>query len=123
MTEYHSEDFSIELKDGIVHAIWMKEWVDYKIVDKGIQSRLAITQDKNYPMLSDIRKLKGGSREARIRLGARDGLIGLKALAVIYDNRVHLMLYKLFKLFFGEPVPTRFFRKESEAIEWLNQYK
>lgn len=123
MTEHTSKEFSIKIIDGIVHAIWLKEWLDYDVVDAGIKTRLSITVNKSYPMLSDISRIKGGTREARIRLAGSDGLIGLNALAVIYKDRMQFFLLKLFGVFYNPPIPTMYFKNKSKAVDWLEQFK
>ncbi len=123
MTDYYSDYFSIQIDNDIVYVIWQKEWVDYKAIDYLIKSRLAITGERSYPMFSDITRLKGGTRDAMIRLAAKDGLTGLKALAVLYDKKLHIVLYRLFNIFSNNTVPTKFFRCNSKAFLWLENYK
>lgn len=123
MSKFFSDQFSIQITDEIVYVVWLKEWVDYKNIDDLIKTRLTITGEGSYPMFSDITRLKGGTRDAMIRLANKDGLIGLKALAVLYDKKIHLMLYRLFNLFSDNTIPTKFFKSKSKALLWLDNYK
>lgn len=125
MTEYSDERFSLKLLDGIIYMDWKLENADYNFVNDAIKYRLMITNGKSYPLLSDITKLKNGTKEARERLADKDGQANLSALAVIYDSKFQGLLMTLFNLIYKHSIPTKYFSSNSkiQAIEWLQQYK
>lgn len=123
MKEFRDDRFSIRLVDGIVYVEWFYEYITYEFVDAGIKLRKEITEGKSYPMLSDIRKIKSGSREARQRLSDHDAGEGITAVAVLVNSKTHRILYNFFTSIYKDPAPTRLFTDEEEAFKWLSQYK
>lgn len=123
MKEFIDDRFSIRLDDGIVFVEWFYDYITYDFVDAGIRLRKEITEGKEYPMLSDIRRIKSGSREARQRLSDKDAGEGISAVAVLVKSKTHRILYNFFTSIYKDPAPTRLFTDEAEALKWLQQYK
>lgn len=123
MKEFTDDRFSIRLEDGIVFVTWFYDYITYEFVDAGIRIRKELTDGKSYPMLSDIRLIKSGSREARQRLSDRDAGEGITAVAVLVKSKTHRILYNFFTSIYKDPSPTKLFTDESEALKWLSQFK
>lgn len=123
MKEFVDDRFSIRLIDGIVYVVWYSQYITYEIVDEGIKIRKDITSGEMYPMVSDIRRVKSGSRDARQRLSDKDAGEGITAVAVIIQSKTHRILYNFFTSIYKDPSPTRLFTDEAEALKWLQQYK
>ena len=123
MDEYKDDRFHIKIEDGIAYVIWLQDHYEYEDVDFGIKKRREITEDKEYVMLSDIRGVKSGSREARQRLSQKDAGEGMKAVAVVVSSRIHRVLYNFFSTIYKDPAPTKLFTDKEAAIKWLQQYK
>lgn len=123
MNEYIDERFSFKLENGIIFCEWLKEHIDYKYVDEGIKIRLDITKDSDVLMLSDITKVKSGTREARQRMSEKDAGKGVKAVAVLVNSKVQKILYNFFNNIYKAPAPTKLFTNKAEAIKWLEKFK
>jgi hypothetical protein len=123
MKEFVDDRFSIRLDDGIVYVEWFSTYITYDIVNDGIKIRKDISSGDMYPMLSDIRKVKSGSREARQRLSDKDAGEGISAVAVLIQSKTHRILYNFFTSIYKDPSPTRLFTDEAEALKWLQQFK
>lgn len=115
--------FNIELIDGVIHCAFNIECPDIELIEAGIKKRLEITNGKSFPMISDLRKIKVGQKNARDRLSEKDGLRDLSALAIIYKSKVQLTLIFLYLTFYKPNVPVKFFKNENEALKWVSNYK
>lgn len=123
MNYYKDQNSEINLKDGICRITFYAEELDFEIADSLVKNRLSITQDKTYPMLSDIRLTKSFSKEARARLSDKESEIGVNACAIILKSKAHLVLFQFFTLFSSQKIPTKFFLNVEEGAKWLEQYK
>jgi len=123
MNEYIDDNFNIKLEDGIVYIAFLKEFYNYDQIDLGIKKRLEIVGDNSYPMFSDFRKVKSGTREARQRFSEKDAGIGVKAVAVYINSKVQKIMFNFFNSIYKAPAPTRIFTDKEKALKWLEQYK
>jgi len=123
MTENSEDRFSFKIEDGIVHAVFYKEFVDYDYVDAGVKARLELTGEKSYPMFSDFRKVKSSTREARERMAAKDAGIGVSAVAILVNSKIQRVIYNFFNSIYKSPAPARLFTDREKALKWLEQYK
>ncbi len=123
MESYNGDRLSFEIKDGILFCTFHNDFLDYYIVDEGIKKRVEFIKDRSFPMLSDLRKVKGISKEARERLSDDDGLIGIPALAIVYKTRFQLFVISVYELIYKPKIPTKYFRDMDKAHAWLQQYK
>jgi len=121
--EYKDDRFSMKIENDIIHVVWLKEYIDEDFVDAGIKIRLTLTENKTYPMFSDIRLAKNGSRKARERLSKTDGAERVSAVAVLVSSNVHKVLFNFFNSIYKAPAPTKIFTDKEQALEWLEQYK
>ena len=123
MNEYLDENFHIKLENNIIKIIWLKEYYDYNTVDLGIKKRIEISGKSAYPLFSDFRKVKSGSREARERLAGKDAGTNVTAVAVLVSTEVHKVLFSFFNSIYKAPAPTKIFTSTEKALEWLEKYK
>ena len=123
MDSYKDDRFEITLKEGIVHIIFKKEYVDYDFVNDGILRRNEITKGHTYPLFSDFRIVKSGTREARERFAAPDGGIGVSAVAVLINSKIHKIMYNFFNSIYKAPAPAKLFTDPQKVLKWLEQYK
>jgi hypothetical protein len=123
MINYKDENFLIELKDGIIHVEWLKETYDYDSIDYIIKKRIEMVKGESYPIFTDLRKLKSGSRQARERLAGPDAGIGVTAVAVLVSTRVQRTLYNFFNAIYKAPVQAKIFTSKEKALEWLEKFK
>jgi len=123
MIQYKDENFIVELIDGIIHVVWLKERYEYEEVDFIIKKRIEMCDGKAYPIFTDLRLLKTGSRQARERLAGKDAGVGVIAVAVLVSTRVQQTLYSFFHAIYKAPAKAKIFSDKSKALEWLEQFK
>lgn len=87
-----------------------------------VGQRLSFIGDMEYPTLVDTRKVKFVSKEARDYFAKGDGIKGVTALAILTDNLISALTANLFITFSKPTIPTRIFKNEKTAIEWLSQF-
>lgn len=121
--EYNEARFNIVLYDNnIIYIKWNSEFIDYKFVDDLTKKRLELTNNLDIKMISDISSVKSGTKEARKRLTEYDGLIGLKALAIVCKSQVQQTLIQLSMVVYKPNIETKVFYNKEIAIKWLINY-
>jgi hypothetical protein len=123
MENYVDEDFSIKIEDGIVFIVFFREHADFGFVDKGVKKRIEMTEGRPYPIITDMRKIKSATREARIRISEADAGAGCPAVAVIVNSKLQKVMYNLYNAIFRAPAPCRLFTERKDALEWIQQFK
>lgn len=123
MINYQDENFKIELINGILHVEWLKESYDYETIDFIIKKRIELLEGRSYPIFTDLRILKAGSRQARERLAGKDAGVGVSAVAVLVSTRVQKTMYNFFNAIYKAPVQARVFTSKDKALQWLEKYK
>jgi type III secretory pathway component EscU len=121
--EYKEDRFIIKIVNGIVQIEWLVSFIDYDFINDIINKRLEITKDKTYPMFTDMRKVKSGTRQARERLASSDSAFGVAAGAILVSTKVHVIMYRFFNTIYKSPVPAKLFTDKDKALQWLEQYK
>ncbi len=122
--EYSDSYFRIALKDNIIYVDWLSEYVnDVRIIDNAIQKRLEIQGDLFYPMISDIRKLKGGNLSIRNRLIQPDGFKGVSALSVICSTKYQISQFNFYNLKHYLPMPSSLFTTPEAALHWIKEFE
>jgi len=125
MNNYSGKEVSIEVCDDIIFVKWHVSYVNKEAAESAMKIRSNAVSDRiNYSMVADIKAIKGGSKSAMKRLTQKDGQENIKQLAVIYEKRIHLVLYRLLSFWFKPDIPTKFFKCKTKAIKWIqrNQY-
>ncbi len=112
----------IELSNGIIIATWKSHFINLATAQKSVSSRLAVTGGQKYPVLIKIGSTKNSTKEARDFLASEKGCQGLVAAAIYVDSTLGNMLATFF-IFLNKPrIPTKIFKDELKAIEWLEQF-
>lgn len=124
MEQDYSDSFiSISLKENIVHVNLNAEYInDTQIIDNAIRKRLEIQNNKSYPMIADIRKLKGGNFQIRKRLTQEDAQDKITALAFVASSKFHVSLFNFFNISKFVRMPYRLFDTFEKAYEWIQTY-
>ncbi len=123
ITEYSDSRFSVKLENGIMHISYKQEFVDYDYVNDLINKRLEISGKKSYPMLSDFRIVKNGSRDARQRFAEKDAGEGVDVVAIVVKSKVQKMMYEFFNMIYKAPAPAKLFTDKEQALKWLEKQK
>lgn len=111
-----------ELENGIMIATWKKSFVDLTIAEKTVNGRLMAAAGQKYPMLAKIKSIKESTKEARVFLASEKACEGLIAGAICVDSALENMVATIF-LYMSKPViPTKIFKDETKAKEWLAQF-
>lgn len=123
MKELKDDGYHMYIENGIVFVIFLKQDYNYDDIDRGIKMRKQITAGKPCLLLSDIRKIRFGSREARQRMSDKDAGEGVVAVAIVLSSKIQQMLFNFFATIYKSPAPAKVFSDIESAKEWLQQYK
>jgi len=122
MNEYHDNNISIEIKEGIVFITIHAANVEYELIDFGIKQRLKMCDGKTYPIVTDIRSIKSISKQAKERLADIDGEINTNAVAAIYKRNFYYLIVFSYLLIYNSNIPTRVFTSRRKAIKWAQKF-
>lgn len=112
---------TIELEDGILIANWKISFIDIDTAQKAVKLRLKALGGANYPYLSKISSIKGTTKEARDFLASKKASEGVIVVAILVNSILENMIASLF-LYLNKPiVPTKIFKDEAKAKEWLKK--
>lgn len=118
---FENEYSRFELENDIIIATWKSSFVDLKIAQQVVQERLAAIST-TYPVLVKINGIKDSTKEARDFLASEKGGEGFSAVALYVHSTLETIIANLF-IFLNKPkVPTKIFKDETKAKEWLKQY-
>ena len=113
------------IKDDILY-VRAKEDADFTLeaTIEGVEARKKLQQGKKYPVLVDTRLMFQVSEESR-EYGASKEVTELSsAMAILSGTSLATTLIGNFFIKFNKPaIPTKMFKKEDNAIEWLNSFK
>jgi len=122
MQEYTTDKFSINLIDDVIFIKFFIHEFDFDTIDEGVTKRLEITGKNSYPIFADIRTLKIITRDARERLAAPDAGQGVTAVAMLVNSQVQVVLFNFFNAIYKSPTPSKLFRNQKKALQWLAAY-
>jgi hypothetical protein len=121
-----NEFISLDLSTGVLEVTFKNgARIDLGAAQQMLQTRMAMIGQDSYPsILKNISRVTI-TKEARDFLSSDEGRRGVSALALIVDNVVGTTLANFFlKVTVQKPkVPTRIFRDEKKALEWLQHFK
>ena len=125
MEAYHNgvKVFSLDLVDGIMIGRYYAEYVDIEIAKIAFNVGVEVTNGKKFPSIADISRVKEYTMEARQFLAKKEAYNSLLAGALIVKSVYQRIGGNLYLMFSKQPIPTRLFTSEAEAIEWLKQFK
>ncbi|MES2140932.1 MAG: hypothetical protein V4511_14590 [Bacteroidota bacterium] len=117
-TEYST----FELENGILIGTWKKSFIDLNTAEKTINDRIIAAAGQKYPLLTKIKSIKESTKEARVFLASEKACEGLIAGAICVDSALENMIATIF-IYMSKPVvPTKIFKNEAKAKEWLGQF-
>ncbi|CAA9234137.1 MAG: hypothetical protein AVDCRST_MAG56-1068 [uncultured Cytophagales bacterium] len=111
------------IESDVLHVKAFAENINLEIVQRGVDERVKLCGNVAYPMLSDGRKVKHLSKEARAFLASPESTVLVSAGAFLVSNQLQKVLGNFFILIDKPEIPTRLFTDESEALNWLQQFK
>ena len=121
-----NEFISLDLNTGVLEVTFKNgARIDLAAAHEMLETRMNLIGQHSYPsILKNISQVTI-TKEARDFLSSDEGRRGVSALALIVDNAVGTALANFFlKVTVRRPkVPTRIFRDEKKALEWLAHFK
>ncbi|MFT2007917.1 hypothetical protein ACMA1I_04515 [Pontibacter sp. 13R65] len=109
--------------DGILECYVKEiELLDLPAAKVCVQDRLEFIQNKSYPSLFDITKVKKSTKEARDFM-ADQGNELVTASAILVTSPVLRMMANFFISVNKPKNPSRMFTDKQAALEWLAQFK
>jgi hypothetical protein len=97
--------------------------VDLALAQAIVADRVAFQKDKTFKLLIQERRGANFTKEARVYLAGKEGLVGLSAIAILARNWVTYATASFILAIQKPKVPTRIFREESDARTWLQKQK
>jgi hypothetical protein len=115
--------FTIELVDGIMIGRYHAEYVDLEIAKEAFETGVRMTKGKKHPSIADISRVIKFTQEAREFLARKEAYDSVIAGVLIVKSIYQKVGGNLYLLFSKQPIPTKLFTYEKNAIEWLQQFK
>ncbi|MCB1191875.1 MAG: STAS/SEC14 domain-containing protein [Leptospiraceae bacterium] len=111
-------------EEGIIHSLFDPQTSDtLETAKENIEADKQLAEGKQLPLLVDIRNLKSQSREAQNYYADEEALKVLSACAILIDSGLSKVIGNFFIAVKKPKLPTRLFTSESEALQWLRQFK
>lgn len=122
MKQFKTDCFNVYYENGIIITEFLIPHVEFEHVDLAVKKRLELFGSMNLPMLSDIRRLKSGTREAKLRITEKDAGIGVSAVGVLINSHVQKVIMNFVGQVYKAPTPYKIFTNREKAIAWLRKY-
>lgn len=122
---YEGKYFKLSVAEGILYVSYIGGPITLDIAKDLVANRLKLTEGKVMPVLVNVVDVKGIDREARNYLSSDEGLIGLKAGAIVTNSAFtkHMANFFMKISFSKSKMPAKVFSSEDEAIAWLIKFK
>ncbi|MCR6639044.1 MAG: hypothetical protein NVV82_08695 [Sporocytophaga sp.] len=118
-TSFVNENVEIHIHNDIIFINHLTENLSLDIAKEIVTQRLKLCYEKNFPLVSDLRKLKSIDKASREYLSRPECIEKLWAGAFIVESLFQEITGTLFLNLHKPPIPAKLFRKEKEAIEWI----
>lgn len=96
--------------------------IDLTVAQRIVADRIQIQNEKAYPILCDIRGIVDSDKAARDYL-AQSGSVLTKAVGLVVNQSVSLIMTSFYLKICKPSVPTKIFTDESAALAFLETYK
>ena len=110
------------LDNGIIRAEFYAILDSAKDAKKHAEDCLVFTNGEKRPYLSDVRKVKKTTREARLVFASEVSAQACKAVALIIGSGISKIMGNIFMKFNKPLYPTKIFTNEEQAKKWLKQF-
>lgn len=117
-----TETFSLELENNILIGIICCDLVDLEYAKKVVTSRQELTKGENFPILVKLYSFKKLTKEARDYFASKQACEGILAGAIYTESVLENTIANLFLLLSPPAIPTKVFKNEEKAMEWLKQF-
>ncbi|QED37780.1 hypothetical protein FK178_08605 [Antarcticibacterium arcticum] len=111
------------VEEGILHFVYKpNSLIDVEAARAVVRDRLRFQNGVSYPILCDIRLLKTANKAAREYL-AEQGCINALAVALLIEKEYSGTLSQAFIKISNPTVPTREFTTETDALDFLHNFR
>lgn len=118
-----TENLYLSVEDGILRCIYKEvALLDLEIAKTCVKERLEFAENKAYPSLFDITRIKQSTKEARDYM-ANEGNELVTASAILISSPMVKMAANFFIMVNKPKNPTRMFVDRHSALEWLAQFR
>ena len=123
-SSYESEFYKLSIDDQILTVSYTGGPITLDIAKDLVVHRLELAEGKEMPVLVNVIDVKGIDREARNFLSTPEGLLGLKAGAIVSDSAFTKHMANFFmKISFNKSkMPAKVFSDKDDAINWLKRF-
>nr|WP_315199889.1 hypothetical protein [uncultured Flavobacterium sp.] len=123
-TNYYENEYAqFWIKDGILFFEYRPNVViDLTIAHRIVADRIQMQNEKSYPVLCDIRGVVDSDKAARDYL-AQSGSVLAKAVSIVTNQSVSLIMTSFYLKICKPSVPTKIFTDDSSALAFLETYK
>lgn len=120
------EKIKFEIKDGVLYGPYPDAIeLDIEKVERMVIDRLEFLDGQRLPALVDTTGIKQVTKEARDYMATSKATEGIVAAAILSKSKYSIFVSNFFiKIsLIKSPIPIKIFSEESEALEWLEQFK
>jgi len=111
------------LKDDVLYFVYNQDvHLNIDAAKQIVQDRLDLQNSTSFPVLCDIRGLKGADKDARDYL-ANEGSAYTKAVGLIIGSPALKIMTNFYLMVNRPTVPTKVFKNEADALIFLDEYK
>jgi hypothetical protein len=123
-TNYYENEYAqFWITDGILYFKYRPNVViDLTVAYRIVADRIQMQNEKSYPILCDIRGVVDSDKAARDYL-AQSGSVLAKAVGIVTNQNVSLIMTSFYLKICKPSVPTTIFTDESLALAFLETYK
>ncbi|MBO9701428.1 MAG: STAS/SEC14 domain-containing protein [Sporocytophaga sp.] len=118
-TSFVNENVEMHINNDIIFINHLTENLSLEVAKEIVKQRLKLCYEKNLPLVLDMRKLKSIDKASREYLARPECMEKLWAGAFIVESLFQEITGTLFLNLHKPPIPAKIFKKEKEAIEWI----
>jgi hypothetical protein len=115
--------FKAWMRDGIFHCVYTVNFLTLPVAEQVVANRLQIFGGTPYPVLADIRAVRGADPEVSKYLSSGEAIRLVTAGALLVNSQFHKIAGNVFLHFHKPSIPAKLFTEESEAMAWLCQFR
>ncbi|MCM4161596.1 hypothetical protein FHG64_06235 [Antarcticibacterium flavum] len=120
---FENERVRIKIETGILYFEYLPNTVlTLEVARKIVAARLALQENKSYPIFCDIRGIDAIDKQARDYL-AKEGSILAKAVSSLALEPVSTSIVEFYIQTSKPRIPTKIFTNKFLALKFLEQYK
>jgi|GEM_PF-2033426 len=118
--KFINEYVEIRIDNNILFLNYLTETLSLEVSQETMLQRLRFCDDKNYPMILDMRNVKSIDRNSREYLARPECLHKLWAVAFIVESVFQEVTATIYLNLCKPSIPTKLFKGENAAVEWIH---